>query len=442
MTRSRKHLNRFTQGAQLDSIEGTNYSHVLRKLKKLPPPNLDTTLPLIPKYEADWYAKMYHALSRTAKREVVAQELFRLFIPGQPKFRLADSDDKNLYVLSKEVPGFASLATIDPDTFNKNIFTGKFWGFGAVTLLSVVLNEIDLKFDNMGINTFTGQIIKLDGDWCFANVRESTASAPGCQNPKTARNYKITEALIRYLPLPFGYDAYNWVDAIISDVKGICILSLVGLADYPPLREEINFLILRLILFPQSLLRELVFFHAEDEREANFLMMTYCMRIADLKSSALINESFRAYVQTEDAARSMAEYITYLLQFKITGKNFLIKPSMHREIQFLFAQNFLKMQRESSEQLLSPHESDVHSVKQKEISNGKEEVGDSDFVDEQMSHLNSLSDGDMIRKLDAATKNMHKLKPEDISINQGANIAVEDAVLIISDKRKSSCIIT
>ena len=64
--------------------------------------------------EALWFLKKSNSAIQ-ARREVIAQELFRLILPGHPKTRLVrlSTQTQAKYIISKEVPGYSSLSAID-----------------------------------------------------------------------------------------------------------------------------------------------------------------------------------------------------------------------------------------------------------------------------------------------------------------------------------------
>ena len=107
-----------------EEFKGVTFSHVVHRVNKLPKnkttPVLDEKGQPKKKYQSVWFRKEEKDIG-VAHTEVIAQELFRLFIPGHPKVRLSRGELGENFLLSKEVPGYRCLGDINPRMINANI---------------------------------------------------------------------------------------------------------------------------------------------------------------------------------------------------------------------------------------------------------------------------------------------------------------------------------
>lgn len=140
--------------------------------------------------------------SMLARHELLAQEFFRLIIPHQPETFLAKDEPHNTYyVYSKEAEGYHALPEGEKSSFENGTITG----FGQAILVSVFLQEVDLKNGNIGVDK-DNRVIKIDGDQCLASIL-------GVNN-----KYDITPKVIAELPSPHDFYATNWLDMIRKGV--------------------------------------------------------------------------------------------------------------------------------------------------------------------------------------------------------------------------------
>jgi len=262
------------------------------------------------KNQKTWFMK-YFAPEKydIAQREVYAQELFRVFIPNHPKYRIMLDNRDDMYVISKGVSDFYSFATRSGvflgDDFHYGVLSGKYKNMGEVMVMSLLMNEIDLKIGNMGVDG-SNQVVKIDGDWCFAAAR-------------LKGNYAITEDVINRLPDPGHYQPHNWYiyykAGIAQDISDIRTKEL----NSPEFRNEVNSALLKAILLPDEVFIRLAHHHMQPEladQSANIMLE----RRKQLQESALRNESFLEFLQSDQAFTVHNEFFAYLSECKMTDK--------------------------------------------------------------------------------------------------------------------------
>jgi len=270
------------------------------------------------------------AADKNAVFEVVAQEFFRLFIPSHPKTRLVlDTENDIHYIMSKHVPGYRALDTVNKDELREGIKNGMFTGLGDVLVIALLLNEIDLKFGNLCLNEHN-QIIKIDGDRCFARIN-------GFKN----KNYYITEADIVSLPFIYDYFAYNWLDLILHEPVGLhkqkAIRSEprsidVEISSHPRFRAEVNRALLKVILLPDDLIGDFIASYADLDSDIAEIYEEVLDRKSQLFKAAVYNQSFRRYLSSMEAVKLAHDYAEYLKKFKTTGKHTLPMDKYEKEI--------------------------------------------------------------------------------------------------------------
>lgn len=245
-----------------------------------------------------------------AKIEIIAQEFFRLIIPHQPETRLMYNPVTGVhYILSEEVVGYHKLPKT-PQNFENGLFTG----LGQVLVISMFLQEIDLKNGNIGIDA-KGNVIKIDGDWCFSEGRHDKYQ------------YDLTPQAIDALPYPKDFDAYNWLDIIQQGIKNPkSNIVNFDLANAPQFRNEVNQALLKICLLPDSTIEYFVdaYIPAGGQRFINSIKN----RREKLTASAIQNASFQAYLkstQTEESTQSLIDQITSF----VTNGNKLMLPDFH-----------------------------------------------------------------------------------------------------------------
>lgn len=292
-----------------------------------------------------WYCKKM-LTDASAYCEVLAEELFRLMIPTQPRTYLGwNASFDTYYVLSEAIPGYKPL----PEGKKRQFTRGEYPGLGQVLLCSAMLEEIDLKQGNIGLNA-DDRVVKIDGDWCFASLAD-----------KMPRGY-ITRALIDDLPLPTGMKPYHWLDIIrkSKDMKKSQLVDWTGLAHASHFRSEINEAILRFLLVPDHYWKALVDAIMPSSILSDDYLLFLSERCAELRDCALQNPSFQAYLASTEAENEAAALLVHMKTFVVNGYYNVLEPSQYGALD----EHFDAMRRglfsdtvvtESSTEL-SPHE--------------------------------------------------------------------------------------
>jgi len=274
----------------------------------------------------DWYSKRVQN-PVLAKREVVAQELFRLFINHQPKTRLVidESNPEYAYVNSKAVQGFTPLEKMPSHRLSSDLLSGKFKGLGEVSVIALLLGESDFKFGNMGVDK-DNNVTKLDGGWCFGSMQDEK------------RKDKIRKATIADLPCA-DVGAYNWLDYIVGGQKCIPQIANLRLQNNPAFREEVNTAILKVLLLPDPLFYRLIEHYISDHKEIKNLTTFIIKRKNQLREAALQNKSFLEFIGTSQANRVISTFDAYINNFILTGKIKLLDSNINKFIRKLFDEN-------------------------------------------------------------------------------------------------------
>ncbi|MCL9685450.1 hypothetical protein LOX96_15210, partial [Legionella sp. HCPI-6] len=270
---------------------------------------------MLPDSSKIWFNKQMGSES-DARLEVLAQEFFRLLVPGQPETRLAwDPVLKTYHVLSEDVPGFRNLPEDQQQEFTK----GTYYGLGQVSLIAAFLHEIDFKNGNVGINNHN-QVVKLDGDWCFACLREPSEYG--------AKLSKITPELLASLPYPKGIYAYNWLDIRMTNINyPTSRLVDASLANAPHFRNEVNQAILKILLLPDSYLKNFVDAYMPNSTTADQFIDYLQKRRDELKIAAKQDKSFQTYLTSQAAQEDVRNHLIHMKGFVANGSQPIIKPS-------------------------------------------------------------------------------------------------------------------
>lgn len=243
-----------------------------------------------------------------AKIEILAQEFFRLIIPHQPETRLMHNPTTGVhYILSEEVFGYHKL----PKT-PQNFENGTFKGLGQVIVISMFLQETDLKNGNLGINA-KGTVIKIDGDWCFSEGRHN----------QNQYQYELTPEAIDALPYPRDFDAYNWLDIIQQGIKQPkSNLVSADLTNSPQFRHEVNQALLKICLLPDCVIEYFVdaYMPAGGQRFINLIKK----RREKLMASAIQNTSFQAYLKSAQTEENTQKLIDQIISFTANGKKLML----------------------------------------------------------------------------------------------------------------------
>jgi hypothetical protein len=250
-----------------------------------------------------WFRKQMEN-EKIARLEVLAQEFFRLLIPGQPETRLAWNEDNNIfYVLSESIPRVRSLPKNQAQKFTR----GDYKGLGLIVVIAIFLQEIDLRNSNLCLKD--NKIVKIDGDWCFAALRDPASWA--------AKPREITPELIDALPYPIGISTYHWIGLVRKGLAQIDseYINPDELSNTPYFRAEINQAILKILLTPKEYLQPFIEMFVPEEVELflNFMLE----RQQQLKKSALQNESFQEYLQTKQALVDAKQLLQQIKEFVV-----------------------------------------------------------------------------------------------------------------------------
>lgn len=253
-----------------------------------------------------------------AKREVLAQEFFRLLIPHQPETRLAwDPTTGVYYVLSEEVPGYRNLPNNEAWKFEQGLYQG----MGQAMVAALWLTEVDFKNGNVGLdNHDPARVIKIDGDWCFAKMN-------GWKGP-----LNITPELINKLPYPNTKDfhPHNWLDLVMGKINYPTgnILS-PRLTTSPQFRAEVNQALLRISVLPDKFIDDFV--DAYMDAGASEFSDSLKERCKQLRLSALQNPSFVSYLGTQQASDDVDGIFQQIKSFQVNQQT-LCPANKHEEI--------------------------------------------------------------------------------------------------------------
>lgn len=271
-----------------------------------------------PKYKSRWFVKCAEEAYDKGTSELIGQEFARFILPSQPKTRLAVNENGEYFILSKEVPEFRSFYEKEPafSTTKEKLENRTYFGLGEVLIVALVITEADLRTANIGVND-KGQVVKIDGDNCFAGLDPFYAG----------RSFIITEEILRNLPF-IDKSQYQgeWLDPCISDVVS------KELGSTPSFRHEIDSTILKIILLPESLIREFVLAYNLESSRSEALIGELLTRQQALQFAALTNESFLNYLVSDQIDEDLSTQIQYWSTFTTTGKNIVFSQEHENEI--------------------------------------------------------------------------------------------------------------
>lgn len=294
-------------------------SEVYRAHKKEKGFKLDDSI--AQKYKNVWYLKKVGD-AKTALREVLTQEYFRLIIgPHHPKTRIVKgSGFNNTYIISKEVNGYQPLLTIDPKKFKEGLSKGKHPGLGEILAVSLNTNEIDLHLGNIGLDK-DGNAVKIDGGNGFSKLGGKKA------------NYSITEQDISTLPYITTYSPVNWLDLITQSKNNPTSQYFdTKLSTDPIFRQEINCAILKMIILPDELLAKFSQSYSDNKMDAVLIYKEMISRTNELEKFALQNKSFNEFLKDPNTKKYLASYIDQLKGFNTTSKNKILSTDFMKQI--------------------------------------------------------------------------------------------------------------
>lgn len=274
-----------------------------------------------------WYLK--ESRRYLAEREVVAQKIFQLFIPGQPDCSLAISGEK-AYVAIQKIQNYKSLESINfkhPERTKKKLDSGDYYGLGIITVLCLALNEIDLKPAHIGIGKQDTQgkypLFKIDSDWCLGILRmiEQNLGKKKKLSPPS-----LSEKNIDALPFPAqGYFVANWLDIVVNyqaSPDSAIVSQSLGVSN--SFRSEVNETLLKYLLLPNKVLELIVYDTVTDTDSARQILdQIYYVR-EQLKSAVKEDESFQAFLGSKYAVNVIKQFDQELNQIELL-KGFNLK---------------------------------------------------------------------------------------------------------------------
>lgn len=259
-----------------------------------------------------------------ARIELLAQEFFRLLIPYQPRTLLAKNFNNGVYyILSEEVEQYRRL----PKGYAECFENGTYLGLAKALVISVFLQEIDLKNGNIGLDKWN-RVIKIDGDWCFGSITYRMGS------------YPLTSGVITSLPYPKLFYVFNWIDWVSEGAYAtqshVVNLSLNRSFKF---RKEINQSLLQIALLPDLFIERFVdcYLLAGGQRFIDLIRS----RRDELTKSALEIPSFFDYLMTADAQKDAQLIFNQMKTFRVDEDQLVIPINRQDE----FANGFRELKK-------------------------------------------------------------------------------------------------
>lgn len=332
------------------------FSNQIQRTKKRPKTASDRGR----KYNAFWFLKDLQTTQKSedlaqqvAIVETYAQEIFRLYNPIQPKTRLVPNN-KGIYTLisSKDMGADAKCLDSFSDKDNYYYFSrNHFKGLGQIIVLSLLLNEGDLKFGNL--YSKSDQLIKIDGDMCFWGNKSNL----------------ITTNDLALAPHVQDYKAYNWLDIRYREKKFAPMISKQLSEEdksdfhhsyiFPEsfrknklFRQEVNKTILEILLTPSGIFRQVLHDVLLNVKNVGAIKRrldsTIENRKQQLNDAAMKLPDFRQFLQTNQARIFKDEFITKLKAYRTRSKRHLYVELYEADINAAF-EKLLPQKRKASE---------------------------------------------------------------------------------------------
>lgn len=278
--------------------------------------------------ESLWYIKYLGRNRNEAVLETLAQEFYRLILLQQPKTRRTISKTKTeilvYHVLSKKISDFDEQFFLHPES-NELILSNKITGLAATQVLALLLNEVDFKAGNVGIDPHNKKVIKIDGGFSFITLNSRF------KNLYEGKNLDITQADLEALPNLVNYEACNWLHQIQWDLDKKCAIKIAPteldkkINQNPNFKNEVYRTILRIISLPNLLIQfftQSYITNSDDiTRFSNFIIA----RKLQLSLAAIQIPAFNEYRQSNQAQEEMLDFVNYLKTFKTMHKSFLLR---------------------------------------------------------------------------------------------------------------------
>lgn len=239
-----------------------------------------------------------------ARHEVLAQELFRLFIPHQQQTRIAQ-DETTYFVCSEKIESYRDLP-YDGSRFERGDITG----LGQAMLVAVFLEEMDLKNGNIGIDG-QNRVVKIDGDQSLASLLNYNLK------------FNLTSETIAKLPAKSTFSASNWLSFLPKT-----------LSINEQYRSEINQAMLRVLALSDDYIDKFVEFYIPEDNEISRKSYAELIKTRrdNLKIAALENSSFRQYIFTPAAQKDFNEFLHHIKSFSIGGESVVPEYSSQTEL--------------------------------------------------------------------------------------------------------------
>lgn len=298
-------LKQVKANTELKLTEKNRFNHQTSEANKLPKGKENST-----RDKDTWFFKIEND-PYLLTLEVIAGELFRLFTGTHPKTRYGINEKGETGILSKGVPEFRPLNTIESAEVKQKIEAGHFHGLGAVLILALVFNEADLKRGNIGIDS-KGRFIKIDGDHTFSHLLH-------LRGQSEKRNAHFTHEDLQKLPFLKTYQPYNWLDIFYEGTAS----DKSVFSNTPSLRKEINKTALKMCVFPALLIKQFVSHYTLHKDYAKKISQEIIDRINKLLIPALSqDESFKTYLLSNEAEEDLQRFTAELNDFKSVSKKY------------------------------------------------------------------------------------------------------------------------
>lgn len=302
-----KSVNHFGYRRVFKQTQGNSFSHRTFKVKKRKPLPEGRT-------KTDWYQKQF-TVSTSPQFEACAQEIMRVMRASRVKTRVVHSNGIANAVVSKEVPGGASLSQSDlfKDELNEALlfdvpYAGlpKYTGLGELMVLALFLNENDLQEGNVYVDR-DNRLEKIDGNQSFWRLLTKESDFP----------FQITTEVLESLPERGHYAAFQWLDVGEWFDAHIDPQRMGGFYD------EVNTMLLKILLMPEELLIRIAQHHVAMPRTIDCVLELF-HRKNQLERAAWLHMGFQELMYSERALQVKTQFIEQLKGFKLTGKHLLV----------------------------------------------------------------------------------------------------------------------
>lgn len=294
---------------------------------------------------------------RSVRFEMLSQELFRLFLPHQPKtiygrgqhvIPIEDESVSNAslqhFVLSQKIRDFKPL----PLGNQLGFFNGQYKHLGHVMALAIFLHEIDLGLGNIGIDS-ENRVVKIDGDWTMAEV----------SHPRyfTDLDTRIDTRLLLDVFYFDAYPVYNWFDIIEKNKileEGSQIFPK-NINDSPSFKNEFYEMIMMIALLPDEYYYKMVRMCLPSS-ECSYTFQFLQSRKEALLDAAFQIDNFVEYVLRTFTSADMVlnEFIEYIGHFKIQKDELLLPESERSTFLAMFNANRRQLLQTATRTLSSP----------------------------------------------------------------------------------------